>query len=210
VGIFYVTTPIYYVNDEPHVGHAYSTILADVLSRYHRLLGDEVFFSTGTDEHGQKVKEAAEQRGVDPRKHCYEMVARFGDLWKKLHISYSRFIRTTEKRHRFVVQNLLTYLYERGDIYFDTYTGKYCVSDERFFTEKDLVDGRCPVCGKDVITIEEKNYFFKLSKYRDWLTDYIKANPHFVKPESRKNEILGFLKNELSNLCISRPKSRMD
>ncbi|MFW6180263.1 MAG: methionine--tRNA ligase, partial [Spirochaetota bacterium] len=210
MGTFYVTTPIYYVNDEPHIGHGYTTILADVLSRYHRLFGDEVFFSTGTDEHGQKVKEAAQKRGVDPRKHCDQMVERFADLWKKLHISYSRFIRTTEKRHRFVVQNLLTYLYERGDIYFDTYTGKYCVSDERFFTEKDLVGGRCPMCGKDVITIEEKNYFFKLSKYRDWLADYIRNHPGYVRPETRRNEILGFLKGELSDLCISRPKTRLD
>jgi methionyl-tRNA synthetase len=205
-----VTTPIYYVNDEPHIGHAYSTIVADVLSRYHRLFGDEVFFSTGTDEHGQKVKEAAEKRGVDPKKHCDEMVKRFLKLWKKLHISYDGFIRTTEKRHQFVVQNLLTYLYERGHIYYDTYTGKYCVSDERFFTEKDLVDGKCPNCGKDVITIEEKNYFFKLSKFRDWLVEYIRNNPDFIKPASRRNEILGFLKQGLSDLCISRPKERMN
>jgi methionyl-tRNA synthetase len=210
VGTFYITTPIYYVNDEPHIGHAYSTILADVLSRYHRLFGDEVFFSTGTDEHGQKVKEAADKRGIDPKKHCDEMVERFAGLWKKLNISYTKFIRTTEKRHRFVVQNLLTYLYERGDIYFDTYTGKYCVSDERFFTEKDLTHGRCPMCGKDVITIEEKNYFFKLSKYKDWLVGYIKDNKDFIRPESRRNEILGFLKGALSDLCISRPKSRLE
>jgi methionyl-tRNA synthetase len=210
VGTFYITTPIYYVNDEPHIGHAYSTILADVLSRYHRLFGDEVFFSTGTDEHGQKVKEAAERRNVTPKEHADEMVVRFLDLWKKLDIRYTRFIRTTDRRHRFVVQNMLTYLYERGDIYFDTYVGKYCVSEERFFTEKDLVEGKCPSCGGEVNTIEEKNYFFKLSKYRDWLIDYIKAHPDFIKPNTRKNEILGFLKGELSDLCISRPKSRMD
>jgi len=210
VGTFYVTTPIYYVNDEPHIGHAYSTILADVLSRYHRLFGDEVFFSTGTDEHGLKVKEAAERRGVSPEKHCDEMVLRFLELWKKLHISYTRFIRTTERKHVFVVQSMLTYLYERGDIYFDTYTGKYCVPEERFWTEKDLVDGKCPSCGRDVITIEEKNYFFKLLKYRDWLIDYIKEHPDFIRPKTRKNEILGFLKKGLSDLCISRPKSRLD
>jgi methionyl-tRNA synthetase len=210
VGKFYITTPIYYVNDEPHIGHAYSTILADVLSRYHRLFGDEVFFSTGTDEHGQKVKEAAERRHISPKEHADEMVKRFTRLWEKLDIRYSRFIRTTEKRHRFVVQSMLTYLYERGDIYFDTYVGKYCVSEERFFTEKDLKDGKCPSCGKDVMTIEEKNYFFKLSKYRDWLVDYIKAHPDFIQPRTRKNEILGFLRKDLSDLCISRPKARMD
>ncbi|MFW6139552.1 MAG: class I tRNA ligase family protein, partial [Spirochaetota bacterium] len=169
MGKFYITTPIYYVNDEPHLGHAYSTVLADVLSRYHRLFGDEVFFSTGTDEHGLKVQEAARKRGVKARRHCDEMVVKFVELWGKLKIKYTRFIRTTESRHKFVVQNLLTYLYERGDIYFDTYVGKYCIPEERFWTEKDLVEGKCPSCGREVITIEEKNYFFKLSKYRDWL-----------------------------------------
>lgn len=207
---FYITTPIYYVNDEPHIGHAYSTILADVVSRYHRLFGDEVFFSTGTDEHGLKVQEAAKKRGVEPEKHCSAMVVRFLELWKKLGIGYTQFIRTTEKRHRFVVQNLLTYLYERGDIYYDTYVGNYCIPEERFWTEKDLVDGKCPSCGREVITIEEKNYFFKLSKYRDWLVSYIKEHPEFIRPVTRKNEILGFLKNELTDLCISRPKTRLD
>ncbi|HEB33216.1 MAG TPA: methionine--tRNA ligase [Spirochaetes bacterium] len=210
MGTFYITTPIYYVNDEPHIGHAYSTILADVMSRYHKLFGDEVFFSTGTDEHGLKVQEAAKKRGVEPKLHCDEMVVRFVELWKKLRINYTRFIRTTEKKHKFVVQSLLTYLYERGDIYFDTYEGKYCIPEERFWTEKDLVDAKCPSCGREVITIEEKNYFFKMSKYRDWLRDYIKDHPDFIKPETRKNEILGFLKNPLIDLCISRPKSRLD
>jgi len=210
VGTFYITTPIYYVNDEPHIGHAYSTILADVISRYHRLFGDEVFFSTGTDEHGQKVKDAAEKRKVSPKEHCDEMVMRFVDLWKRLRISYTRFIRTTDKKHKFVVQNLLTYLYERGDIYFDTYKGKYCVPEERFWTEKDLVDGKCPSCGRDVITLEEKNYFLKLSKYREWLLDYIKNHPDFILPRTRRNEILGFLRKELGDLCISRPKTRLD
>jgi methionyl-tRNA synthetase len=210
VSKFYITTPIYYVNDEPHIGHAYSTVLADVLSRYHRLFGDEVYFSTGTDEHGLKVQEAAKKRKVEPAKHCSEMVVRFLDLWKKLGIGYTKFIRTTEKRHKFVVQNLLTYLYERGDIYYDTYVGKYCIPEERFWTEKDLIDGRCPSCNREVITIEEKNYFFKLSKYKEWLIIYIKEHPDFIRPGSRKNEILGFLKNELVDLCISRPKSRLD
>jgi len=207
---FYVTTPIYYVNDEPHIGHAYTTILADVLSRYHKLFGNEVFFSTGTDEHGLKVQEAAKKRGVFPQQHCDEMVEKFTDLWQKLNISYTRFIRTTEQRHKFVVQSLLTYLYERGDIYFDIYVGKYCVPEERFWTEKDLVDGKCPNCGREVITIEEKNYFFKMSKYRDWLVDYINNHPDFIRPKTRKNEILGFLKNPLADLCISRPKSRLN
>ena len=210
MGKFYVTTPIYYVNDEPHIGHAYTTILADVLSRYHRLFGDEVFFSTGTDEHGLKVQEAAKKRNKPPKEHCDEVVKRFLNLWEKLRISYTKFVRTTDKRHIFVVQNMLTYLYERGDIYFDTYTGKYCVAEERFWTEKDLIDGKCPSCGREVITIEEKNYFFKLSKYQEWLINYINENPDFIYPQSRRNEILGFLKNPLNDLCISRPKSRLD
>lgn len=210
MGMFYITTPIYYVNDEPHIGHAYSTILADVLSRYHRLFGDEVFFSTGTDEHGQKVKEAADKRCISPKEHCDEMVMRFVELWKRLRISHTRFIRTTDKKHKFVVQSMLTYLYERGDIYFDTYTGKYCVPEERFWTEKDLVNGKCPSCGREVITLEEKNYFLKLAKYRDWLIDYIKGHPDFIIPRTRRNEVLGFLKKELADLCISRPKARLD
>ena len=210
MGKFYVTTPIYYVNDEPHIGHAYTTILADVLSRYHRLFGDEVFFSTGTDEHGLKVQEASKKRNKTPKEHCDEVVQRFVNLWDKLKINYTRFIRTTDKRHIFVVQNMLTYLYERGDIYFDTYTGKYCVAEERFWTEKDLIDGKCPSCGREVITIEEKNYFFKLSKYQEWLINYIEEHPEFIYPQSRRNEILGFLKNPLNDLCISRPKSRLD
>ncbi len=210
MGTFYITTPIYYVNDEPHIGHAYSTILADVLSRYHRLFGDEVFFSTGTDEHGLKVQEAAKKRGVETKTHCDEMVIRFVNLWEKLGISYTRFVRTTDKKHTFVVQSLLTYLYERGDIYFDTYEGNYCIPEERFWTEKDLKDGMCPSCGREVIIIEEKNYFFKLSKYRDWLIDYIGEHPDFIKPETRKNEILGFLRNPLSDLCITRPKTRLE
>ena len=210
VGKFYITTPIYYVNDEPHIGHAYSTVLADVFARYHRLFGDEVFFSTGTDEHGLKVQEAAKKRGVDPKDHCDRVVVRFMDLWEKLAISYTRFIRTTESKHKFVVQSMLTYLYERGDIYFDTYEGKYCVPEERFWTEKDLVGGKCPSCGREVIPIEEKNYFFKLSKYKEWLVDYIKDHHDFIKPDTRRNEILGFLKKPLEDLCISRPKTRLD
>jgi methionyl-tRNA synthetase len=169
-----------------------------------------VFFSTGTDEHGSKVQEAAKKRGIPPKAHCDEMVERFTALWKKLNISYTRFIRTTEKKHKFVVRNLLTYLYERGDIYFDTYEGKYCIPEERFWTEKDLKDGKCPSCGRDVIDIAEKNYFFKLSKYKDWLLDQIKEHSDYIQPKTRKNEILGFLKKPLSDLCISRPKSRLD
>ncbi|HAS83522.1 MAG TPA: methionine--tRNA ligase [Verrucomicrobia bacterium] len=208
---FYVTTPIYYVNDKPHIGHAYTTILADVLARYHRLLGMPVHFLTGTDEHGQKVQQAAEKRGVAPRVHVDETVVRFLDLWKKLEITNDDFIRTTEPRHVGTVQRILQDLYDRDEIYRADYDGWYCVTCERFFTEKDLTDGKCPEsgCGRTVDRIRETNYFFRMSKYQQWLIDYIQANPDFIQPDFRRNETLGFLRNPLNDLCISRPKSRL-
>ncbi len=206
---FYVTTPIYYVNDRPHIGHAYTTVLADVLARYHRSLGDDTFFLTGTDEHGQKVEKAAAKRGMDNLAHCDETVVRFQELWKKLGITNDRFIRTTQDFHVKVVQQVLQNLFDRGEIYKAEYTGWYCVGDERFFTEKDLVDGKCPECGREVQAIKESNYFFRMSKYQDWLIDYIKTHPDFILPTFRANETLGFLKKPLNDLCISRPKSRL-
>ena len=206
---FYVTTPIYYVNDRPHIGHAYTTVLADVLARYNRSLGKDTFFLTGTDEHGQKVQNAAEKHGISPQQHCDETVLRFQELWKRLGITYDRFIRTTQDEHKRVVQEVLQDLYDRGDIYKADYTGWYCVGDERFFTEKDLVDGKCPECGRDVTAITESNYFFRMSKYQDWLIDHIKTHPDFILPAFRANETLGFLKQPLADLCISRPKSRL-
>ena len=206
---FYVTTPIYYVNDKPHIGHAYTTILADVLARYHRSLGEDTFFLTGTDEHGQKVQKAAEKRQMDPKQHCDETVVRFQELWRKLGITNDRFIRTTEEYHKKVVREILQELYDRGEIYKAEYTGWYCVGDERFFTEKDLVDGKCPECGREVSAIQESNYFFRMSKYQDWLIDYIQTHPDFIQPSFRANETLGFLRKKLSDLCISRPKSRL-
>ncbi len=206
---FYVTTPIYYVNDRPHIGHAYTTVLADVLARYNRSLGKDTFFLTGTDEHGQKVQNAAEKHGISPQQHCDETVLRFQELWKRLGITYDRFIRTTQDEHKRVVQEVLQDLYDRGEIYKADYTGWYCVGDERFFTEKDLVDGKCPECGRDVTAITESNYFFRMSKYQDWLIDHIKTHPDFILPAFRANETLGFLKQPLADLCISRPKSRL-
>ena len=206
---FYLTTPIYYVNDRPHIGHAYTTILADVLARYHRSLGEETFFLTGTDEHGQKVERAAKKRGEEPLKHCDETVKRFQELWTRLGITNDRFIRTTQEFHKTVVRKVLQDLYDRGEIYRAEYTGWYCVGDERFFTEKDLVDGKCPECGREVTEIKESNYFFRMGKYREWLIDYIKTHPDFIQPAFRANETLGFLKKELGDLCISRPKSRL-
>lgn len=205
---FYITTPIYYVNDQPHLGTAYATITADVLSRYHRLFGEETFFLTGTDEHGQKVQQAAEKRGISPQQHCDEMVERFKSAWKALNISNDLFFRTTDPQHKTVVQNCLQKLYNRGEIYEDTYEGWYSVSEEIFYTEKELVDGKSPT-GKDVTKIREKNYFFRMSKYQQRLIEHIEKNPDFIQPDFRKNEVLGFLRQPLSDLCISRPKSRL-
>lgn len=206
---FYVTTPIYYVNDKPHIGHAYTTVLADVLARYHRSLGDETFFLTGTDEHGQKVEKAAAARHLDPKAHCDEMVLRFQSLWERLGITNDRYIRTTEEFHKRVVRQILQELFDRGEIYKAEYTGWYCVGCERFFTEKDLVDGKCPDCGREVSAIVESNYFFRMSSYREWLIEYIETHPDFIQPSFRANETLGFLRKGLGDLCISRPKSRL-
>ena len=203
---FYLTTPIYYVNDKPHIGHAYTTILADVLTRFHRKTGEDVFFLTGLDEHGQKVQQAAENRGIDPIDHCDEMAPRFLELWEKLHIQNDDFIRTTEKRHVAVVQKILQDVFDSGDIYEDEYEGLYSISEERFITEKEAESGDF----RDIKKIKEKNYFFKMSQYQQPLVDHINKNPKFIQPEHRKNEVLGFLKKPLGDLCISRPKSRLN
>jgi len=203
---FYITTPIYYVNDIPHIGHAYTTILADVLSRYQKQIGNDSFFLTGVDEHGQKVQEAAKKRGVNPLQHCDEMAKRFTSLWQELHISNDDFIRTTEQRHQEVVKKILNIVNDAGDIYADEYEGLYSISEERFITEKESESGQF----RDIKKLKEKNYFFKMSKYQDQLIDHINKNPKFIQPEHRKNEILGFLKQPLNDLCISRPKSRLD
>ncbi len=205
---FYVTTPIYYVNDKPHLGTAYSTIMADVLARYHRLFGNETLFLTGVDEHGQKIQQAAEKRGKTPQEHCDELSENFKEIWKKLDIQYDIFFRTTSDFHVAAVQKALQDLYGKGDIYADVYEGWYCVSEEIFYTEKELVDGKTPT-GKDVTRITEKNYFFRMSKYQQALIDYINSHPNFIRPQNRKNEVLGFLRQPLGDLCISRPKSRL-
>ena len=207
---FYVTTPIYYVNDKPHIGHAYTTVLADVLARYHRAAGHDVWFLTGTDEHGQKVQKAAEKNGMTPIEQCNSTVVRFQELWKRLGITNDDFIRTTEERHWKIVQAILQDLFDRDLIYKAEYKGYYCVACERFFTEKDLVDGNhCPDCQREVDTIVESNYFFRMSKYQDWLIQYITEHPDFIQPAFRANETLGFLRKPLEDLCISRPKSRL-
>lgn len=202
---FYVTTPIYYVNDEPHIGHAYTTILADVVARFHRALGDNTYFLTGTDEHGQKVQQAAEKRGVDPQQHVDEYVVRFQEKWDALNIQYDQFIRTTQDNHKSVVSHLLQELWDKGLIYKDTYEGWYSVAEERFLTDKEYEEGEW----RDVKQLSETNYWFKMSAYQQQLIDYIHDNPEFIQPEFRKNEVLGFLRQELGDLCISRPKSRL-
>jgi methionyl-tRNA synthetase len=203
---FYISTPIYYVNDKPHIGHAYTTILADVIARFYRQLNYDTFFLTGLDEHGQKVQEAASNRKVEPQDHCNEMAPRFIELWEKLHISNDDFIRTTEERHKKVVQEFLQLVFDKGDIYKDEYTGLYSVSEERFITEKEAESG----IFRDIKELKEINYFFKMSNFQTQLIDHIENNNNFIQPAHRKNEILGFLKQPLSDLCISRPKSRLN
>ncbi|MCA9407485.1 MAG: methionine--tRNA ligase [Candidatus Omnitrophica bacterium] len=203
---FYVTTPIYYVNDKPHIGHAYTTILADVLTRFHRGNGEEAFFLTGLDEHGQKVQQAAEKRGLSPLDHCNDLAPRFLQLWEKLEIQYDDFIRTTQSRHIKVVQTILQKVYDAGDIYMDEYEGWYSVSEERFITETEKDSGEF----RDIKNLKERNWFFKMSKYQQQLIDYINDHPEFIQPQHRRNEILGFLRQPLGDLCISRPKSRLN
>jgi methionyl-tRNA synthetase len=207
---FYITTPIYYVNDVPHIGHAYTTVAADVLARYWRLRGRDVFFLTGLDEHGQKVQQAAAKAGTDPQAHCDKLAPQFQTLWKRLNISNDAFIRTTDPQHKNIVQRYLNELYDKQLIYKDDYTGWYCTFDERFWTEKDVTDGLCPDCKRPIEKLREHNYFFKMGQYQDLLIKYIEQHPKFIRPESRRNEVLGFLTTQkLSDLSISRPKSRL-
>jgi methionyl-tRNA synthetase len=207
---FYITTPIYYVNDVPHIGHAYTTVAADVLARYWRLRGRDVFFLTGLDEHGQKVQQAAAKAGIDPQTHCDRLAPQFRNLWERLNISNDAFIRTTDAQHKSVVQRYLQELYDNQLIYKADYIGWYCTFDERFWTEKDVTDGLCPDCNRPVEQLSEHNYFFKMGKYQDRLIEHIKQHPNFIRPESRRNEVLGFLTTQkLGDLSISRPKSRL-
>jgi methionyl-tRNA synthetase len=207
---FYITTPIYYVNDVPHIGHAYTTVAADVLARYWRLRGRDVFFLTGLDEHGQKVQQAATKAGIDPQAHCDKLAPQFQALWKRLNISNDVFIRTTDGGHKSVVQRYLQQLYDNQQIYKADYTGWYCTFDERFWTERDVENGLCPECKRPVEKLSEHNYFFKMGQYQDRLIEHIKQHPNFIRPESRRNEVLGFLTTQkLGDLSISRPKSRL-
>lgn len=206
---YYVTTPIYYVNGSPHLGHAYTSVLADAVARYQRQKGVDCRLLTGTDEHGQKVQEAAQREMRKPKDHCDIMSQQWKELADLLNISYSRFIRTTDIDHVQTVQNALSQLHAAGDIYSDDFTGWYSVAAERFWTEKDLVNGKCPDTLTPVIRLTEKSWFFRMSNYKERLISHIESHPEFIQPVSRRNEVLGFLAKDLGDLCISRPKSRM-
>ena len=201
---FYITTPIYYPSADLHIGHALTTVMADAISRYKRMRGFEVMFLTGSDEHGQKIERTAQKKGVEPLKYVDEIVDGFEKLWEKMYISYDDFIRTTEERHKDVVQYIFKKIYENGDIYKSEYEGKYCTPCETFFTERQLIDGKCADCGRPVETIKEESYFFKMSKYQDQLLKHIEDNLEFIEPVSRRNEMISFIKQDLEDLCISR------
>jgi len=210
VNRFFITTPIYYVNAKPHLGHAYTTTVADTLARFHALCGEEVFFLTGTDEHGDKIAEAAKAAGQTPKEYADAISGLFSSLWPKLGITPNRFIRTTDADHQEAVKRALQLVYDKGDIYFGEYGGHYCKGCERFLTEKELVDGLCPDHKVKPEYIAEKNYFFRMSKYQGALLEHIKANPDFIRPRQYRNEVVSLLESgALDDLCISRPKSRL-
>jgi methionyl-tRNA synthetase len=207
---FYLTTPIYYVNDAPHLGHAYTTILADTMTRYHRLLGDDALFLTGTDEHGEKVAQSAAKAGLSPQAQADRNSAEFRRAWDRLGLRYDDYIRTTEPRHTKVVQAILQQLWDAGEIYLGKYGGHYCYGCERFYTEKEIVDGKCPDHLTPLAWIEEENYFFRMSTYQPWLIETIERRPDLVRPERYRNEVLGFLRDPLLDLSISRPRTRLE
>ncbi len=203
-GKYYITTPIYYPSSNLHIGHTYCTVMADAMARFKRLSGYDVRFLTGTDEHGQKIQDIAEEKGVTPQEYVDGVVAGIKDLWKTMEISYDDFIRTTEPRHVKRVQQIFMQLYEKGDIYKGEYEGMYCTPCESFWTESQLVDGKCPDCGRPVEKAKEEAYFFRLSKYQDKLLELFENNPDFLQPDTRRNEMIAFVKQGLEDLCISR------
>ncbi|MFC1845460.1 methionine--tRNA ligase, partial [Thermodesulfobacteriota bacterium] len=206
----YLTTPIYYVNAQPHLGHAYTTIVADTYSRFRKLCKEDVRFQTGTDEHGDKIAEAAQAAGIPPKEYADRISSMFRKAWPPLAIKPDNFIRTTDENHIQTVQEILQKVYDQGDIYLGSYSGLYCRGCERFLTKKELVEDKCPDHQTAPTQISESNYFFRMSKYQDWLIDHIKKNPDFITPERYKNEVLSFLSEPLEDLCISRPKSRLN
>lgn len=205
----YLTTPLYYVNAEPHLGHTYTTVIADALKRYYRSEGQEVFLLTGTDEHGDKIAQAARENGTEPKAYADRISAIFRSTWDQCGISYDHFIRTTDDYHKETVRQILQQIYDAGDIYFGEYGGFYCFGCERFYTEKELVGGKCPDHQKAPTFIQEKNYFFRMGKYQERLLEHIRSHPDFIRPEHYRTEVLAFLREPLEDLCISRPKSRL-
>ncbi|HHT73266.1 MAG TPA: methionine--tRNA ligase [Firmicutes bacterium] len=201
---FYISTPIYYPSDRLHIGHAYTTVVADSLARWHKFAGREVLFVTGSDEHGQKIERIAKAKGVQPQEYVDAIVSTFKQLWKRLNVDYDDFVRTTEPRHHKAVQTVFQKIYEKGDIYKSKYKGWYCTPCETFWVENKLHEGNCPDCGRPVELVEEESYFFKISKYADRLLKHIEENPGFIRPEARKNEMVNFIKSGLEDLCVSR------
>ena len=208
---FYITTAIDYVNGSPHIGHAYEKVLTDVIARFRRQMGDKVHFLTGTDEHGQKVQASARKEGIPPQAYVDKIAAEFRALYDRLEVSYDDFIRTTEPRHKNIVRDILQKLYDKGEIYIDEYRGFYSTRQEQFLQEKDrLPDGSWPEIYGEVTEIVEKNYFFRLQKYQDWLIDFLRTHENFIFPKYRHKQVLEFLKEPLNDLCISRPKERLE
>ena len=202
---FYISTAIAYASSKPHIGNTYEIVLADVIARYKRLCGYDVYFQTGTDEHGEKIEEKARDAGVSPQEYVDEKASIIKDIWDCMNTSYDKFVRTTDPVHEKIVQDIFKRLYDQGDIYLGEYKGLYCTPCESFWTESQLVDGRCPDCGREVHEASEEAYFFKMSKYSKWLEDYIEEHPGFIEPEARKNEIMNnFIKPGLQDLCVSR------
>ncbi|WP_443682516.1 class I tRNA ligase family protein, partial [Phascolarctobacterium succinatutens] len=202
---YYITTPIYYPSDNLHIGHAYCTTIADSLARFHRLKGEDVFFLTGSDEHGLKIQRKAKEKGVTPIQYVDAIIANFKLLWKELNISNNDFIRTSQERHHKVVQDALQKIYEQGDIYKKNYKGLYCVPCESYWLERQLDENHCcPDCHRPVEEMEEESYFFKMSKYQDWWLQFIEEHPDFIQPASRRNEMINFVKQGLEDLCITR------
>ena len=208
-GVFYATTPIYYVNAEPHIGHAYTTTLVDIATRFHRLRGDDTYFLTGTDEHGERIYQTALKHKMSPEQYTDQVAARFRAIWNDLGIQYNEFIRTTEPRHQEVVKRVLQDVYDSGDIIFGEYGGLYCVGCERYYTEKELENGKCPQHDVQLEYRSEENYFFRMEKYRSWLREHLADNPDFIRPERYRNEVLGILRDPIGDLSISRPRERV-
>ncbi|MGS0763101.1 methionine--tRNA ligase [Syntrophomonas curvata] len=205
---YYITTPIYYPSDNLHIGHAYTTVAADCMARFKRMQGYDVFYLTGTDEHGQKIEKVAREKGQEPLEYVDTIVSNIRRLWNTLLITNNDFIRTTEERHEAVVKKIFQKVYDQGDIFISEYEGWYCTPCETFFTARQLVDGKCPDCGRETELVKEESYFFKMAKYANRLLEHIESHPEFIQPESRRNEVVSFIKMGLEDLCVSRTTFR--